>query len=676
MITRFGFYIIIVTLCVAKTSAYAQVDSVMQSVTLDGVVVAASKNTLKIKNDVEGRTVVDMQLLRYLPQILGNADPIHYSQMLPEIQTNGEYRGGVNIQGCDNSHNIVAIGSVPIYNPSHLLGIFSTFNTTHYDKCDIDKFLDSKSYNRLGGELNMELPTYAGDTLCADVSLGMISSQGTIAFPICKNTFCKASFRKTYINLLYSKWLDDDDTSVKYSFYDLNFTLSHIFNAQHSITLDYYGGQDDGTFKAGLYTANMYAKWGNQMVALHHNYNEADGLRLTNNIYLTSYHNQFSLNMQGTEFRLPSSIFDVGFKHNATYKNTSWGLDAIYHHIEPQSLTSKGTIVAAASKTLVSNTIEVSAYVTYKHSFSSSFWTEAGLRANVYGSGSTNYFASADPSLSLHYKSDAVDVFIGYTLKHQYLFQTGFSDAGLPTEFWLSSSEDFRPQYAHSLNMGTSVNLFSRRYKLSGNFFLKKLYNQLEYTGSILDLVNTEYDLSQFLQQGKGSSYGFSLILSKQTGNITGWVSYTYTYARSEFSSYGLSGSFPANHERPHELNAVLTYDIAKHYSIGSTFVCASGIPFTAPDYLALINGNVIAHFREHNSSRLAPYCRLDLSITFKWQPKFAKESGINLSLYNATGQSNELYYYISTDNDGKFSYRPKSFFVRILPSISYYCKF
>lgn len=339
-------------------------------------------------------------------------------------------------------------------------------------------------------------------------------------------------------------------------------------------------------------------------------------------------------------------------------------------------LQSSGTIADGYSSRQVTNTLEASGYAAYRHPLSDNLHMEAGVRGTVYGSGPTGYMTSADPSVTFTYKGHAVEVFGGCAMKHQYLFQTGFSDAGLPTEFWLSSDRVYRPQRASSVSAGTSAYLFARRYKVTANVFYKRLRNQVEYVGNILDFVNSEYKLSDHLVSGKGENYGCSIMLNKCSGRLSGWVSYTYTHARRSFDTERLSGSYPANHERPHEINAVMTYERGKHWTIGSTFVYASGTPFTAADYLSLINGNIIAHYREHNANRLQPYCRLDLSVGYKWKPRFAKENGLNLSVYNATGRSNELFYCISAHDDGSFAYKSRSFIVNILPSISYYCKF
>ncbi len=663
------------TLCFTETFVHAQVDSVRQSVTLDCVEVTGTQYSSKAKMYADGKTVLDMQLLETLPKIMGNADPIHYSQMLPEIQTNGEYRAGINIQGCESSHNMVSVGPVPVYNPSHLLDFFSTFNALHYDQCTISRFADSKSANRLGGALSMDVQPHYEDSISGAVSVGMISSEGTISMPLGKKTSCKASFRISYINLLCDRWMKNDIFGLDYSFYDMNFTLSHEFNKHHSLVLDYYGGKDDATSEIGSYTAKMNAGWGNQVLGLHHICDNKN-VRITNSLYLTSYRNQFRLNMQELNILLPSSILDAGINHQATLKNLSWGADVIYHHIESQTLQSSGFFFAEQKVQDVSNTMESSVYATYNYSFLEPFYMEVGLRGNFYGSNETGFFASADPSITLTYQDYNFEAFAGYALKHQFLFQTGFSDVGLPTEFWLSSDKNFNPQYAHSFNTGFSAYLFSGQYKASVNLFYKQLYNQMEYFGSVLDLVNSEYELKEHLLHGSGVNYGFSFLINKCSGNLTGWLSYTYTHTMRQFDMGNVVGKYPATHERPHELNALLSYNLGAHWSVGSSFVVASGTPFTPIDYLALINGNVIAHYKEHNSARLRPYYRWDLSVNCKWKPKFAKENGLNLSIYNTTGHDNDLFYSVYVSSDGAISYRPISFIVDVLPTISYYCKF
>ena len=116
-------------LCLFVTDrAQAQDDTRVYAI--DTLVVSAKRTTSYLKGNANQEIQWDMNMMHHLPKILGNADPMHYTQLLPGVQTNSEYNSGLYVQGCDNSHNLVAIEGVPIYNASHLLVYgFFTFGT-------------------------------------------------------------------------------------------------------------------------------------------------------------------------------------------------------------------------------------------------------------------------------------------------------------------------------------------------------------------------------------------------------------------------------------------------------------------------------------------------------------------------------------------------------------------
>jgi hypothetical protein len=182
------------------------------------------------------------------------------------------------------------------------------------------------------------------------------------------------------------------------------------------------------------------------------------------------------------------------------------------------------------------------------------------------------------------------------------------------------------------------------------------------------------YDIKNSLMHGNGENYGFSIMLNKCSGHLTGWMSYTYTHARRSFDMNARRKTYPASHERPHEINAVATYAANRHWSFGGTLVYASGTPFTAAQSLFFLNNNLIIKYGEYNAARLHPYVRLDLSANYKWGSKV--EHGVNFSLYNVTCRDNDLFYYLSIHDNGSFVYCPVTFVLRTLPSLSYYLKF
>ncbi|MBR6120924.1 MAG: TonB-dependent receptor [Prevotella sp.] len=671
---RNGRYCILLFLfCVLSSSARAQEDESTWSLSLDSITVKGYRYRSPVKAYVDGVTLWDMGNMSLLPQILGNADPMHYAQMLPGIQTNSEYRSGINIEGCDNQHNAIFIEGVPIYNVNHLLGFFSTFNSSHFPSMSVAKGLvSSASPNRLGGQLEMHHAFEVPDSASGTLSLGLISSQGTLCLPLSSRTSLTASLRGSYINWLYSKWLEADGQQVNYAFCDVNVSLVHRLNSCHTFLADFYYGHDDAGFSEGNYLADMKARWGNVMGAAHWMYDRGD-LSLKTTAYVTAYRNRFSLEMEDMFFRLPSGITDYGLKSDVVWNCWNAGVEAAWHDIRPQSLEHEGDFNVTDGNTPPMRSLEASVYGNYTCPLADNLSLLGGVRGSLFRKGHTAYWA-LDPSVRLLYDNHTLQFSATYALRHQYLFQTGFSDSGLPTEFWISASEDFKPQYAHEIIASGSSYLFNRRFRVSVDVFYRRLYHQLGYKGSLFDYLNTVYDIHGCLMHGKGENYGFSLMLNKCSGPLTGWLSYTYTHARRSFDGTGRRKSYPASHERPHELNAVATYSLGRHWNFGGTLVAASGTPFTAAKSLFLLNDNLIIKYGVYNAARLHPYFRLDLSVNYRWGRE--SQHGVNFSLYNVTSRNNELFYYLKTRDDGSFVYRPVTFVLHALPSLSYHYKF
>lgn len=655
--------------------ALAQEPEEVQSISLDSVVVTEHRRTLLLKKGENDSHVLDMRLMKQMPQILGNADPIHYTQMLPGIQTNNEYQGGIHVQGCDNEHNEVSVSGVPIYNVVHLLGFFSTFNSAHYPSMSLTESAMSGNFtNRLGAELTMQMPQLVPDSVEGELSVGLISSQGTMRIPMSKSSALVASVRASYMNLLYGKWLKMENMQMKYSFYDANITYVNLINQKNSLTFDFYSGADNATLSQDLYIADMHDRWGNSMGAIHWTYTPNDELRVKNTLYATTYSNNMQLNLVQEHYQLDSKITDVGFRNNVELGNMTMGADAIWHHIKPQSVSGSGSYNKSYRSTDITKSLETSVFCDYVQSLTKSTHINVGIRGSIYTTGEQTWGA-VDPAAKVCFSQDNWMCSLGYALKHQYLFQSGFSDMGLPTEFWFSADENTSPQYAHSLIAKGETFLFNRRYQISMSLYWKKLYNQVEYNGTVFDLINDDYTLTRQLLHGYGENYGVNIMLSKCTGRLTGWVSYAYGKTKRRYPLEGMNEVYPANHDRPHEIDAVVTYSLPKHWSFGATAVVCSGTPFTAPKFIYIMNGNIMSQYGKHNSSRLHTYSRVDISVNYRWRHRRHTEQWVNLSLYNVMCHNNDLFHYVRTTSNKHIYYKTVGFISPILPSVSYFVK-
>lgn len=647
------------------------------SLHLDSVTVVSKRVTSSLKGSAGTTLYWDMDMMHDLPKILGNADPLHYTQLLPGVQTNSEYDAGLHVQGCDNGHNFVSLGDVPVYNASHLLGFFSVFNASHFPAMRFDKSsIKATTANRLGGTLNMELPEERPQRINGEFSVGPMSSQGTFRIPVGKSDALFVSLRAAYLNLLYGQWLKFDNEKIDYNFQDYNVTYLHNTKNGNKLWLNFYYGDDN----VGLYEEDTESttslKWKNLLSSVHWQRRTPRDMKITRSIYLTRYNNRMSLDMPGAAFALPSHIYSYGYKEKIESERIKTGFEVILHRVKPQSpeIGGKYLIKQAPQKEMKAE--EYIAYADYSQPLGR--WVlNGGLKGTIYhNSSERRTYYSLDPSVSATYKIDNNSTLrASYGWQHQYLARAGFSNIGLPSEFWLSSGKFNKPQYAQSVSLSYETLLFDGDYSLSAEAYYKDLHHQIEYNGNILDFLTESYSLKEALLVGNGENYGINIMVNKRTGKLTGWLSYAWGRAFRTFDKFGLNKKYPAAHERIHELNAVATYRFNDKWSVGGTFVYASGTPFTAPKHFYIMNGQLLSEFGEHNTNRLKPYCRLDLSANYSLKKKGDFESGINFSIYNALLNENDIFYRLKI-YESKFYYSPTHFLMKILPSISYYCKF
>lgn len=659
--------------CVGSVS-FAQNDSLIQL--LDDVTIMRRRITSPVSGQINGTFLWNMGMMHDLPKILGNADPMHYTQLLPGVQTNSEYDSGLHIQGCDNAHNFVSIAGVPLYNVSHLLGFFSIFNASHFPLMEFSKNpFSTVSPNRLGGYLSMILPEEIPERVCGEFSVGPMSSQGTFRFPIGRKSAMHVSVRAAYLNWLYGHWLKIDGSRLEYAFHDYNLTYLCRPNEQDIIKLNFYYGGDDVSLTEELDDSDIGLKWGNLLSSFHWKRILSSLTKTEHTFYYTGYDNQFTMQMPSLSFRLPSYIHTWGYKGKYVSEHWQIGGDVAFHQIQPQSPELSGAYSGLTQVPLKQHTQEYSLYADYCQSWKK-WLLQIGVKGNLYLAPDRQSFFDVDPSASISYvTTDFGKLTLSYGWQHQYLFQTGFSNMGLPTEFWFSCDKNSPPQYARNLSLAYDVELFDGDYKLSVGGYHKNLFHQVEYNGNMFDFLRTSYDLNELLLKGDGENYGINVMLDKRTGRLTGWLSYAWGRARRRFENPLYRKSYPASHERIHELNVVGTYRFNQRWSVGATGVFASGTPFTAPKHFMLINGTLVSEFGEFNANRLKPYFRIDLSANYNFSCKNGRESGINFSVYNATCRANHLFYRLKFYK-GKFGYRPVQFLLRILPSINYYYKF
>ncbi|MBQ7691846.1 MAG: TonB-dependent receptor [Muribaculaceae bacterium] len=669
------------TACFLSLSALAQplpppsADSVQLSLP-EVEVGATEKPTVRVLG--RSRIHWDMAALARLPQVMGNSDPVRSVRLLPGVQTNNEYDTGLHIYGCEYSHNVLSVDGVPVYNASHLLGLFSTFTPSHYGVVTVNKTCSEAAFpNRLGGQVDLSSLHTLCDSVAGEAAVGLLSSQGTVRVPTGRHATLTVSGRMSYVNLLYGYALHTDDNQLRYRFADVNVTWLWHPTARDHVWLDGYWGGDHASMDEERYRSQLRLRWGNTLVAAHWQRKLDSDRQMRHTAYFTRFANRLTVDYPGLALVLPSGITEWGYRSLWQGRHACAGVDAAWRRIKPQVPQATGIVTLHnPGNSTATLTQEYSPHVGVTVPVGDHAVLLAGLRGALYVDATRQCHWSLNPSLSLSVTQRTWLLTLTAAMRHQCYFQTGFSSMGFPTEYWTPAGGALPPQRAASLSATVGRPLPWWGLRVDVEAYYKRLSHIAEYDGTLLDIVTTDTGSGLHLLTGRGRNYGAGITVSRPSGRLSGWISYNVGRARRHFDSASLPDTYSASHERIHELNAVAMWTATARWSLSGTVTFATGTPFTAVEHLYLYAGHVLTQHGARNSSRLAHYCRVDLSVTYKLRQNGKSEQGLNFSVYNALNNRNELFQAWKITDSGELSYHPVSFLVRVMPSLSYYVKF
>ena len=645
-----------------------QLDTVMHE-RIDSTVFSSERNVSVMSGSLVNELKVKLENLQTVPSPLGTADPIRFVRLLPGVQNGSELDAGIHVQGTESAHCLVSVEGVPVYGVTHLLGIFSTFIPTHYREMSYTP-QPSRS-NRLGGSVDMKLPDAVPRRFRGSVTTGLLETEGTLDIPLGKRSGLFLSARKSYVNLLYGYFISIRNiTDIRYGFGDGNLTWYWTPGPEDRVWVDVYGAYDKVDFASMRSGFVLDLTWANLMGAAHY-LHSWDGGSLKQSLYATGIGMQFDFVHSFYTFQVPSSLGTVGYKALLKTGRLQAGLDAAWHRCLPQSVDISNRFFFHPGEVSPQAALEVSADVHYLLPVTPWFDVEASLKGVFWRSHDGAAYPALLPELRASWNlggGGRIETVAGYTRQH--LFQTGSTGLGLPVEYWFLSGKDFGPQSSRYAALSYGLDFLGGRYTFSASAFYRGLDGQVDFGGTLLDYLDESFTPSSPLVAGRGRNYGVSAMLHRKSGALTGWVSYTWSRSLRTFGGV----TFPSNHERIHELNAVAGWSAGK-WDFGAVLVAASGLPFTAAESFYLIGGDLVMNFSPRNGRRMDPYFRADLTASYYFHREDGRENGLTASVYNIAGYKNPLYYSLTETDDG-FAYRPSALNFRFVPSLTYFHKF
>ncbi len=685
---------------------------------LNTVVVRSSKN---VSVNQMGVQTISAEVLRKLPVIFGEIDPLKTITLLPGIKNGGEGGGGVYVRGGGPDQNLILLDGVNVYNPNHLLGFFSVFNGDAIKSIEVLKSGFPAEYGgRLSSVININSRDGDMQKIKTTAGIGLISSKLGLEGPIIKN---KASFiinaRRTYIDQVAKPFAKERIGGNGYFFYDINARGTYIINKKNRLNLNFFNGVDEFTFSNKEGAGRTFnTNWGNTIGALQWEQKINNNLSHTTGVVYNRFKLDSRFGFSTLQFLFTSGLKDWQFKSDWNLKKydwlkLKWGVQYINHTFKPGAGGVTAGVTSFETILQNKNAHELAGYVSADVDLLPELNMIAGVRYSYfnqvgpteediydgdgfptgvklkYGKGqSIAQYQNPEPRLSLRWKlNEESSIKLSYANTIQYLQLATTSNASFPSDLWLPASRRIKPGRANQVSAGYFKNFKNNTYEFSAEVYYKSLGNQLEFKPGANLLLNANLENEMIF--GTGKAYGLELFLNKKLGKLTGWIGYTLSRSERTFDAINGGKAFPYRYDRTHDLSIVGNYPLSKKWEASAVFVYGTGNALTLPTGRFTYNLSYntterqpiftnINVYDKINDFRMPAYHRLDISFAYTRKPNTTRryKSSWNFGIYNVYNRYNPFFIYLSADEGTQKVVGKKVYLFPIVPSVTWNVKF
>jgi hypothetical protein len=629
-----------------------------------------------------GGEVFDVSATSKLPVLFGERDVLKMIQFLPGVASQ-EGSSGLSIRGGNTDQNLVLIDEAPVFNNSHFFGFFSTFNSDALRNVTLYKSnIPSQYGGRLSSVLDIKGKEGNNQKFGVNGGIGLISSRLSVEGPIQKG---KSSFiisgRRTYADLIYkliSKEAQDKET--KLFFYDLNAKVNFQINANNSIHLSGYLGQD--SFKFDDFKNN----WGNIASSLRWSSIINSKLFSNTSLIYSSYNYNIGIEVSPEENidikpKIHNWIFKQDFSHYLNQKHSlKYGLQASYYNfITPVASGTQASPLISQKRSMWENAI----FINDEYKATDKLLINYGLRATMFsaGKGGLAYGEATEktshivfePRLMMNYEFNKDNVVTAsYFRTSQGIQALSANDGTLANDIWINLK---KPMVSDQMSLGYTRKI-NDKYEISTDIFYKKMNNLADYREGVK--IEALQDLSNnLLYSGIGRAYGLELMMKKTKGKLTGWLSYTLSRSQRKIEGINNGSWYNSTQDKTHNLSIVANYALTPTWTFSGAFVYSTGNAVTFPVGKYQVDGNTVLQYGERNSNRMPSYNRLDLNATYEPQNNRRFKSSWSFGIYNIYGRKNPFSIYFENDqkNPNKINAVKFSMF-SVVPNITYNFKF
>lgn len=665
-----------------------------------------------------GDVTLSREVMERMPKFLGEADPIRLLQLTPGVQSSTEGGVGFYVRGGNLDQNLVLFDGATVYNPGHLMGFVSAFNPDVLQDVSLVKSgIPARFGGRLSSVLQVNPLRGRSDTLHMQGQVGLVASRLTLnrSFAGNRGSFvlaARGASMDLFVKPVIFPLLADVNPFLNqssYSFYDFNGGISYRLGERDYIHFTAFYNNDRFAIERSERMAETGMDWGNFILSGKWSHLFGNGAMLQTSFFRTDYHFDLSGSQSEFIFSLLSSVEDYALKsvldHVWGNHRFSAGIELAHHQFTPNDIDvaagdlvmnflSYNRLYAYEGGVFVSDEFEISSRLALSLGIRYSFFNQTGPYTEYVYEGtspfpdSVTYPAGAslafyhhpEPRISARYRlNENASLKASYMHMAQYVHLATSSTVSLPTDIWLPSSRDIRPQYGDQYGLGFFRSFLDGAYEGSVELYYKQSRNQLEFLRGVLS-NSLRLSLMDNIAIGKGRAYGLEFLLRRNAGRLTGWTGYTLSRSVRLFEEVNEGKIYPAKFDRRHDVSLAAMYKLNDRWNLSAAFIYVSGSAFTLPVARYVIEGNLVNEYGEVNNYRMPPYNRLDLSATRSAQWRNGMTSTWDFSVYNVYNRSNPFYiYFATTGNLDSYQLEVDPVMVTlfpIVPSVSWKFKF
>lgn len=655
---------------------------------LDEVVVTGQSARRRLETLRLGVEELELSKLAQVPQLFGENDIIKSIALMPGVRSEGDGGGGFEVRGGTASQNLITLDGITLYNPSHVMGIFSTFNDNALGRATLYK---GPFPARFGGATAAVLETALApgdmERWHASGTIGILAAKAEADGPVVKDRLSVAvAARRSYVDAFLQMVPQYRGTVM--NFYDITAKVRCVPRRGDLLDISFIMSRDNMALDRLM---GMY--WGNLGGSAVWTARASDRLTFTTSGAVTDYAPRMSMTMMNIDQELTEYIRDFSITENARWNaadghELEFGLRSQLLRVKSAEMRQRGTDLKE-----IRSGWQNSLWASYDGTLGERWGVSAGVRLSVFTalSGSrfheftavgekapdfsSRTYIDVEPRLSVKFNITPLhNVKIGGGSATQNLHAVRSSTTSFPFDRYAITSANVRPERSAQAGIGYAGMTADAAFDWSAELYYKHSDNVYDYADG--QTMYSRINLESIILRGRGRGYGLELMARKNSGALTGWIA--YTLSRTETRIPGINGGrwYDASNDRRHDISVAAIYKFNERWSASASWIFSSGNPITAPDVKYQLDGTTVYYYSRRNGYRVPPTHRLDLSATWTRQGKrFTTQWAFGI--FNAYCRYNPYIVYFTDDPDKPSGTRTmQRALFGLVPSVSYTLKF